>query len=261
MNVYWYTAKDMRSLTLKVFHELPDGLKLFLRSFKKTEHELEILDRFVNKGDLVVDIGANKGAYTYRLARLVGSHGRVEAFEPIQELADHLVDASRQLRLPAVVHSCCLSDKDGMAQLSIPLNGDERQYGLASLEDRGTVAMEVQQVPVNTLDQMLSCRRQPVSFIKCDVEGHELAVFRGALNILKTDRPTLLVEIEQRHLKESIIEHFEFFDRIGYSAFFLSSGKQLKPIRGMPVGMLETGLLEDDRYINNFVFLPDTSLV
>jgi len=70
----------------------------------------------------------------------------------------------------------------------------------------------------------------------------------------------LLVEIEQRHLKDSIIEHFEFFDRIGYSAFFLSSGKQLMPVRGIPVGMLETGLLEDDRYINNFVFLPETSL-
>ena len=250
----------MRSLTLKVFHELPDGLKLFLRSFKKTEQELEILDRFVNKGDLVVDIGANKGAYTYRLARLVGSHGRVEAFEPIQELADHLVDASRQLRLPVVVHSCCLSDKDGMAQLSIPLNGEERQYGLASLEDRGSFAMEVQQVPVNTLDQMLSGRQQPVSFIKCDVEGHELAVFRGALNVLKSDRPTLLVEIEQRHLKDSIIEHFDFFDRLGYSGYYLGSDNELKPVRGISVAKLKSGLLDDDCYINNFMFLPDASL-
>lgn len=250
----------MKSILLRTFHRLPAGIKLFLRSFKTTENELDILNRFVHRGDLVVDVGANKGAYTYRLARLVGIRGRVEAFEPIKELADHLVDASRQLQLPVVVHSCCLSDKDGMGQLFIPLNGDECQYGLASLEDRGSVAMEVQQVPVNTLDQMLSGRRQPVSFIKCDVEGHELAVFRGALNVLKTDRPTLLVEIEQRHLKNSIMDHFEFFDRIGYSAFFLSYGKQLKPIRGMPVGMLETGLLEDDRYINNFVFLPETSL-
>ena len=247
----------MRTLILRLFHQLPDGLILFLRSFKKTEQELDILDRFVHKGDLVVDIGANKGAYTYRLARLVGRSGRVEAFEPIKELSGYLISACRQLRLPVDIHSCCLSDKVGKAQLSIPLNGDERQYGLASLEDRGSVAMEVQHVPVNTLDQMLSGRRQPVRFIKCDVEGHELAVFRGAMSILKADRPTLLVEIEQRHLKESIIEHFEFFYRLGYSAFYLSSGNVLKPIKGISCNLLKAGYLEGDLYINNFLFIPE----
>ena len=249
----------MRTLILRLFHQLPDGLILFLRSFKKTEQELDILDHFVHKGDLVVDIGANKGAYTYRLARLVGRSGRVEAFEPIKELSDYLINACRQLRLPVVIHSCCLSDKEGKAQLSIPLEGGERQYGLASLEDRGPLTLEVQQVSIVTLDQVLADRKKTVKFIKCDVEGHELSVFRGAMSVLMVDRPILLVEIEQRHLKESIIEHFEFFDRLGYSAFYLSSEKKLKPVRGISVDALETGRLDDNQYVNNFLFLPDES--
>ena len=38
-----------------------------------------------------------------------------------------------------------------------------------------------------------------VAFIKCDVEGHEDAVMRGARRLLARDRPPVLVEIEQRH--------------------------------------------------------------
>lgn len=251
----------MKSKLLSIFHRLPAGIKLYLRSFKSTECELDILDRFVQRGDLVVDVGANKGAYTYRLARMVGNHGRVEAFEPIKELADHLVEASRQLRLPVVMHTCCLSDKSGMAKLSIPLEGNERLYGLASLEDRDSETMEVQNVLVNTLDQILAERKQPVRFIKCDVEGHELAVFRGAMNVLDSDRPTLLIEIEQRHLKQSINDHFDFFDRLGYTAFYLGSDKELKPVRGISGDLLKTGILEYDRYFNNFIFLPKDKFV
>ena len=39
----------------------------------------------------------------------------------------------------------------------------------------------------------------PISFIKCDVEGHEFAVLRGAERLLARSKPALLVEIEERH--------------------------------------------------------------
>src|SRR4051812_4172311 len=40
------------------------------------------LARLVEPSSLVLDIGANIGAHTLRLAKLVGPHGRVLAFEP-----------------------------------------------------------------------------------------------------------------------------------------------------------------------------------
>ena len=49
------------------------------------------------------------------------------------------------------------------------------------------------------LDSFFASRTQPVSLIKCDVEGHEGEVFRGAEQLLRQDRPILLFECEQRH--------------------------------------------------------------
>lgn len=49
--------------------------------------ELDVLRRHIEVGDIVCDIGANKGSFTYWLARWAG---RVVAFEPQTELADYL---------------------------------------------------------------------------------------------------------------------------------------------------------------------------
>ena len=44
--------------------------------------EIELLGKVVKRGDNVIDVGAHLGAYTFVLARLVGSKGTVWAFEP-----------------------------------------------------------------------------------------------------------------------------------------------------------------------------------
>jgi hypothetical protein len=54
-------------------------------------------------------------------------------------------------------------------------------------------------VPLEPLDRLLSQDLSRLTFVKCDVEGHELAVLRGAERILREAHPALLVEIEQRH--------------------------------------------------------------
>src|SRR5262249_44519922 len=51
----------------------------------------------VKPGDFVIDVGANVGAYTSLLSSLVGSNGRVWAFEPLPENHEVLTFASKQL--------------------------------------------------------------------------------------------------------------------------------------------------------------------
>lgn len=246
----------MKSILLRTFHRLPDGVKLHLRSYKRTERELDIICSVVQPKSLVVDIGANKGAYTYKLARCVGSGGRVVAIEPVTELADSLMRAVHQLRLPVDVHVCCLSDFNGTARLNIPIEGGEKQYGIASLEHRQANALEYREVSVQTLDDLLRDRDRPVAFIKCDVEGHELAVFTGANQVLSKDRPILLVEIEQRHIDKPIQHQFNFFDSFGYIAYYLDNQMRLQPISQVPVSELQSGrILSQEHYINNFLFL------
>ena len=254
--------KKLLKTLLPVFHLLPAGVKLYLRSFKKQEFELYELYWLVAKGSLAVDIGANNGAYTFALSRLVGRDGRIVAIEPIEHLADYLRRASRQLHLPVDVKQICLSSRDGYADLVIPLSSKgELLTGYANLGNHEAVSDSThckQHVKLKRLDDVLADRNRRVSFIKCDVEGHELEVFKGALDILKTDRPNLLVEIEQRHLNEPIDTVLSFFESQCYRGYFFDQNNKLKEVCEFDVSRHQTSPLESsgDKYIYNFIFLP-----
>ena len=214
-------TKIALKILLRIFHCSPDGFKLLIRSYKKQEPELYELGWLVQQSSIAVDIGANKGAYTYALSRLVREKGYVLAVEPIAELADYLRKASSELSLPVIVEQCCLSSKDGHGDLYIPIGeSGELLTGLAKLGKPSDSNMETRKVKLKHLDDILNQRKLRVSFIKCDVEGHEIEVFRGALGILKADRPNLLVEIEKQHVDQPIQEHFAFFLNQNYKGYF-----------------------------------------
>jgi len=54
-----------------------------IRTGSWSEPELDLIPFAVQKGESVLDIGANYGLYTYHLSRAVGPSGRVYAFEPV----------------------------------------------------------------------------------------------------------------------------------------------------------------------------------
>ena len=72
----------------------------------------------------------------------------------------------------------------------------------------------------------ISCKRlddlnlDPVGFIKIDVEGHEEAVLMGGATLLERDRPTALIEIEERHKAGAIDAITERMNGLGYRGFF-----------------------------------------
>jgi hypothetical protein len=73
---------------------------------------------------------------------------------------------------------------------------------------------------VDTLDSKLQGSKQ-VSFLKVDVEGFELQVFRGAEQILEQHAPVILFECETRHLTEhTMTDVFAFLLDRGYIGSF-----------------------------------------
>jgi hypothetical protein len=103
--------------------------------------------------------------------------------------------------------------------------------GGANLEPRDDT---IEQVNVNTvtLDGFLSTQRdQPtISFIKCDVEGHELDVFKGAEKMLRKDKPILLFEyIAINYTPEQKTALFDYLHTLGYQGYFWN-GSHIRPI-------------------------------
>lgn len=142
----------------------------------------------------VVDIGANRGIYSYWMHSQVGAKGQVIAFEPQPELAAYLHNLKAGFGLNTLqIAEVGLSSKPGELTLRRPQN----HWGNASFEwhQNRVGGLDFIQSPVTTLDRHFADGLSaPISFIKCDVEGHEFHVFRGARQIFTRDRPTLLFE-------------------------------------------------------------------
>lgn len=199
------------------------------------------------RGSVVVDAGANAGLYTYWFARRARL---VYAFEPIPSMAAYLRRASPR---GVCVVECALSDKDGFADLYVPLN-----WGEASLTQTRQPAT-VLQVQTKTLD---SYRLRNVAFMKIDVEGHELAVLQGARDTIRGSPPAVFVEAEHRHGSDvSAVRELLEDIRDGWKGFFLQNGR-FKPLNEFDVKIDQIALEDrtnDPSYVSNFLFLPSRS--
>jgi FkbM family methyltransferase len=224
---------------------------------KSSEQELLYLDRIVPEGAVTIDVGANCGLYTRKLARL---SSQVYAFEPSHEMADLLRRTSAS---NVSVHEIALSDQTGNAELFIPQGDHEPIYGLASLEPPASGSnreMVSVNVPTARLDAIV---HQDVAFVKIDVEGHELSVLYGAVELLEHSQPVFLVEAEDRHREQATRSIFEFFVNRSYRGFFLNEGSAVPIEQFSPEDLQDVGALLPDggrkngqSYVNNFFFFP-----
>jgi FkbM family methyltransferase len=225
-----------------------------------------LVEALVRPGDVAFDIGASYGYITAQLARLVGARGRVHAFEPNPERLRPLKRV-RGARANVAIHTVALSDREGSAILRIPVfdgTAYEEQASLALGGGRSEIDHAGFEVPTARLDDLVGESVEPPTFIKCDVEGHEDAVFRGAARTLERHRPTVIVEIEQRHHEEAIDEIFKQFESLGYHGHALTP-EGLMPIAHFDVerdqlGVLGEGYRPDVQppqgYVNDFLFVP-----
>lgn len=239
--------------------------RLRWRRERRADVALRAVDLLVSRNDVVLDIGAEKGRFSSRMLDLVGPGGAVLAFEP--NPAHHQRLGALAAGRPLEVHAAALSDHPGESVLQIPVVDGRPYVGWASLEDRGLGAVQMIPVPVLTLDDVCGSER-PVSFIKCDVEGHEDAVLRGARELLARDHPSVLIEIEHRHRQTAVSGAFGFFADLGYEGW-AACRSGLRPLASFDLQRDQLAFLSGattrevmpNGYVHNFVFVaPGTDM-
>jgi FkbM family methyltransferase len=228
----------------------------FMHRPKSAERELAYLGKVIPEDAVTVDVGANCGLYTRQLARL---SRQVHAFEPSGQMARLL----RRTSAPNVsVHEIALSDHNGDAELFIPEGDNGLVFGLASLEPRADSSTKLvsTHVPTARLDAVID---QDVAFVKIDVEGHELNVLNGAVELLDRCQPVFLVEAEDRHRAEATRSVFDFFRDKSYRGFFLKDNDVIGVDQFRPENLQDAEALRPDGgrkagqfYVNNFFFFP-----
>src|SRR5206468_2625333 len=210
----------------RLFHIGPDPI--YWAIYHGLEYEPEatgIVRAILRDGDIVVDIGANTGWYTTLCAQLVGPDGHVYAFEPVPSTRarlDENIALNHLSQRVTVIEKAVGSVPGGTATIHL---FDDRSPALASLAPIGTFEFVPVPVAVTTLAEFATdhgVRR--IDFLKCDVEGAELEVLKGARPLLiGPDAPLILIELNAEtsrafgHTKQDLMRLLE---EVGYRRFF-----------------------------------------
>lgn len=177
----------------------------------------DVLAKRLRPDMIFYDLGANIGLFSLLAASLVGPTGKVFSFEPDAEIAARLrrnVERNGFTNV-TVIDAGIWSHSGEMAFARADQSSPDRGTGaLAVNTDRSTVP-----VRCVSLDDFTQSAARP-DLIKCDIEGAEAEMLRGATNILRSHKPSILCEI-----------HSESNDRV-CRTILQESGYKLEPVDG-----------------------------
>lgn len=164
---------------------LPKGFRRTLQTYamRKTWEELttDLFKEVVKEGNVVVDLGANIGYYSLLAARLVGSKGRVYAFEPEPTNYSLLL---KNIELNGYHNIIPVSKAVSNAVGTVRLFLDNQDTGAHTICEPGKKGKSIEVESV-TLDEFFKDREPRIDVIKMDIEGAEMSALVGMDRILK----------------------------------------------------------------------------
>lgn len=211
-----------------VVYELDLGemidLSIYLRSYEPDV--TRALHRFCLPGMTVLDVGANVGAHTLVLGKIVGPTGRVIAFEP----TDY---AFRKL-----LRNLSLNDMPWISPVKVALgdrnSAHQRVDFRSSWRTDHSRADTVSIVDYMRLDDW--CAQNLVGgigLVKMDVDGNEYPILAGGRSVLGDCRPVILLEAVGPHFEDEASNPFRFLEKLGYSLHDGQSGYEFKNLQEM----------------------------
>ena len=183
------------------------------------------LPQLVGQGATVIDIGANLGYYTRPLSAIVGDAGHIYAVEPVPVIFDVL-----KRNVVGRKNVTLLNYALGSEERTIDMANDS--VAAAGYFGTGRNFVSDGELSGEAIKFSAEMRRgselfanlERVDFIKCDIEGYERVVIPEMRAIIERHHPTVLIETDgdTRH------EIIEMFTQMGYRAYMLEGGKEVK---------------------------------
>lgn len=173
----------------------------------------------LKNGQVFFDIGANVGYYTILGARIVGSQGKVFAFEPVIRNLAYLYQHTVLNKASNVtIISAACSDT-----LSLSIFSEGRNFAEGHITNNIQLENDANNllfpVPTVTVDAMVQQLGVSPDVIKIDVERAELSVLRGAQATLRNAKPKLFLSTHSDMLRSTCLEYLKGF---GYTCEVLS---------------------------------------
>lgn len=179
------------------------------------------------------------------------------AFEPQSNLFNYIKKLKALFNWDNVtLEHLALNNIAGQAQLYLPTDEADKTSSpgatiAANEDDINFTSLE--KVTTSTLDTYCAVHNCKPNFLKIDVEGNELNIFKGGVETLTKHKPKIIVEIESRHIgKEKVIETIQFLESMGYKGRFVKGASYL-PISAFDFNIYQNRA-DKKNYCNNFIF-------
>jgi FkbM family methyltransferase len=217
---------------------------LHFRSYERADAAM--LYALAPTSGVVFDIGANRGWYSFHLAKRSPAL-RIHSFEPMPAIFTEL-KANLEINQFAniTIHPFGLSNRSGSARFFF----NSRITVASSAADLfGAADTREVEVKLRTLDEVQAEWDTPIDFIKCDVEGAELFVFQGGMKALAKCRPVIFCEMLRKWAKKFSYHPNDIIALLktaGYRCFAAADGK----LAACPV-------VDDNTEATNFFFLHE----
>lgn len=172
----------------------------------------EALGRHLGPGKVFYDIGANAGYFSLFAAGFGGDSVKVYAFEASPDVVSRLTRTIERNALAGVtVVEAAVWSENGEVTFDRCPGSPDRMVGHV-VEESGPKRSDCVRVPAVTLDHFVQTAPAP-DVVKCDVEGAELEVLRGAVGLLRDKKPVVICEV---HSHENLQALRPFFQQLGY---------------------------------------------
>lgn len=244
--------KEIEFFLKKIFFSQSFLLKRRLeRAIRNNEeNEIKLVKKFVSKDSECIDIGVYRGVYTYEMSKYAKV---VHSFEANPIIFENLKKNLMKLKKNINFYNFALSNKNEKVELKIPIrnsNSSKNNYKEYYKLGRATIhednVMQNYEKFIIDRKKLDDCNfKNKISLIKIDVEGHEIPVIEGGMKTILDNKPTLIVEIEERHSNQKVSFAINFINSIGYKSFYFLDDK-----------LKTTDELDDLNKCRNYIFLP-----
>jgi FkbM family methyltransferase len=224
----------------QVWHEFQPGLWMRINLGDYPQQDLLVkgiwepaetlcLEQRLKPGDVFIDIGANAGYFSLIASKLVGSEGKVIAFEPNPSLARALqLNLVRSEADNVSVEQAACSNSDQPVSLYISPSSNSGKTSLFPTNAKSATHVIVPTTPLDAFAKKFSLDR--IDMVKIDVEGAELLVLEGMEECLRRFRPQVILELEPALMAAAgtcLQDFFVFFNSCGYELQLLDAPNYL----------------------------------
>ncbi|MFH1457235.1 MAG: FkbM family methyltransferase [Patescibacteria group bacterium] len=203
---------------------------LFTRNFEN--ETINMLIKYLRSGMNIIDIGANVGLYSIIAGKIIGTKGKIWAFEPSSDTIEKFKKNVILNKLENIkIEKCALGDEDDqMIELVLEQGfGDGHRYLNKDFKKNKNI-QEHEKIKVIKLDTYFKDReKEKIDLVKIDVEGSELHVLKGAHEIIKNNANIVIIF---EHAPDTFSRYgyfskdvMDYLNNLGLKTYFFSKKK------------------------------------